>query len=156
MVNVLVSYFPVSASGEKHFGGIVVDVTELRRALEERAAVEREYQRLIEKLPLVMYVNTLQAAWAGAAYELHRPQVEHLFGYPPSAWFADDALWERLVHPDDFALVRDAEISADGGQIECEYRYVRPDGSVRRVSTRCTRNLTRPAHRCSNRASCTT
>ncbi len=134
MVNVLVSYFPVSASGEKHFGGIVVDVTELHRALEERAAVEREYQRLIEKLPLVMYVNTLRGGLGqGRRTSYISPQVEHLFGYPPSAWFADDALWERLVHPDDFALVRDAEIAADGGQIECEYRIVRPDGSVRWV-----------------------
>jgi PAS domain S-box-containing protein len=113
---------------------LVTREKELELALLRERAQTDAYQRLIEKLPLVMYVNTLRGGVGqGRRVSYISPQVEQLFGYPPSAWFADDTLWDRLVHPDDFALVRNAEIAADGGQIECEYRIVRPDGSVRWV-----------------------
>jgi PAS domain S-box-containing protein len=130
----VVSYFPVDAAGAKHFGGIVVDTSDYHHSVEDRATTEREHRRLIEKLPLVVYVNTLSGGLGkGRRTSYISPQVEQLFGYPPSAWFADDTLWDKLVHPDDLALVRETEARAGGGQIECEYRIVRPDGSVRWV-----------------------
>jgi PAS domain S-box-containing protein len=131
----LVSYFPVNTAGAKQFGGIVVDTSDFHRSVDARATTEREHRRLIEKLPLVVYVNTLSGTGLGEGRRTSyiSPQVEQLFGYPPSAWFADDILWDRLVHPDDRALVREAEIRADGGQTECEYRIVRPDGTIRWV-----------------------
>jgi two-component system, cell cycle sensor histidine kinase and response regulator CckA len=129
-VSALISYFPVDAAGEQHFGGIVVDVTQLHRALDERAQTERYARELIAQLPLVTYVNAL-------APDLHvtyiSPQVEEIFGYAPSEWLADRGLWGRVVHPDDIEQVRKehAAARASGGQVECEYRIVQPDGSVR-------------------------
>jgi PAS domain S-box-containing protein len=131
-VSTLVSYFPVDAAGAKHFGGIVIDVTELRRSLNERAEAEREYRRLIEQLPLVTYVNALGP-------EPHTtyisPQVEQLLGYAPHEWLARRELWDRVVHPDDRAQMNEQQTAAreSGGQLECECRVVRPDGSVRWV-----------------------
>jgi PAS domain S-box-containing protein len=133
-IHSLVSYFPIDAAGKKHFGGIVVDVTNFHRSLAERAAIEREHRRVIEKLPLVMYVNTLDGGVGkGRRTSYISPQVEQLFGYAPSAWFADDALWDKVVLPEDRERVRETEADADGGPLECEYRIVRPDGSLRWV-----------------------
>lgn len=133
-VHSLVSYFPVDAAGEEHFGGIVVDVTDLHRSLEATAATEREYRRLVEKLPLVMYVNGLSGGLGqGRRTRYISPNVEQFFGYPPSAWFDDDVLWDKIVHPDDLSRVRDAEARAGGDQVELEYRIVCPDGSIRWV-----------------------
>jgi PAS domain S-box-containing protein len=129
-VSALVSYFPVDAAGEQHYGGIVVDVTDLHRALDERAETERSARELIEQLPLVTYVNALEP-------DVHvtyiSPQVEEIFGYAPSEWLADRGLWGRVVHPDDLDRVRKqhADARAGGGQVECEYRIVQPDGSIR-------------------------
>jgi len=128
----LVSYFPVDAVGAKQFGGIVIDITELHRSLNERAKAEREYRRLIEQLPLVTYVNAIEPEWRATYVS---PQVEQLFGPPPHEWLADSTLFDRVVHPDDLAHVieQEATARAGGGQVEFEYRIVRPDGSVRWV-----------------------
>ena len=109
--------------------------SDFHRSVDARATTEREHRRLIEKLPLVVYVNTLSGTGLGEGRRTSyiSPQVQQLFGYPPSAWFADDILWDKLVHPDDLPLVREAEIRADGGPFECEYRIVRPDGTIRWV-----------------------
>jgi two-component system cell cycle sensor histidine kinase/response regulator CckA len=128
----LVSYFPVDAAGAKHFGGIVIDVTDLRHALNERAEAAREYRRLVEQLPLVTYVN---AIGPGLHATYVSPQVEQLFGHPPHEWLVDHGLWARVAHPDDVARVLEEQATAreTGRQVECEYRIVRPDGSVRWV-----------------------
>ena len=51
----LLSYFPIEIEGDTRYGRIVVDITKQRHA-------EEQYQRLIEQLPLVTYVNTLEPA----------------------------------------------------------------------------------------------
>ncbi|MGZ8715849.1 MAG: PAS domain-containing sensor histidine kinase [Gaiellaceae bacterium] len=126
------SYFPVDAAGAKHFGGIVIDATELHRSQNERAEAEPEYRRLIEQLPLVTYVNALGPERRTTYIS---PQAEQLLGYAPHEWLADRGLWDRIVHPDDRAHVAELETTAreKGGRIECECRVVRPDGSVRWV-----------------------
>jgi two-component system cell cycle sensor histidine kinase/response regulator CckA len=129
--NSLVSYFPVDAAGAKRFGGIVIDVTDLHRALREGAEAEHEYRQLIEQLPLVVYSKTPEPD-SHTTYV--SPQVEPLFGYAPYQWIADDRLWERVVHRDDLARVREQEAARLGSEpLEFEYRIVRPDGTVRWV-----------------------
>ena len=132
-VSTLVSYFPLDAAGAKHFGGIVIDVTELHRARDDRAEAEREYKRLIEQLPLVTYVNTLTPDCTTTYVS---PQIEELFGHSPEEWLVESRLWESVIHPDDLARVlgQEAAARARGGPVEFEYRIVRPDGSIRWVS----------------------
>jgi len=128
----LVSYFPVEAGGSANFGGVVIDVTDLHHALEERAETEREYRRLIEQLPLVTYVNAAAPEWHTTYVS---PQIEELFGHPPHAWLGDSTLWDSVIHPDDLAgvLEEEAKARASAGPVEFEYRIVRPDGSIRWV-----------------------
>jgi len=130
--SLLVSYFPVEPGAALHFGAVVVDVTDLQRALSERSEVEREYRRLIEQLPLVTYVDAVGPDWHTTFIS---PQVEQLSGHPPQEFLVDNALWNRIVHPDDRAHVEEQEtiVRRDGGPAELEYRIVRPDGDVRWV-----------------------
>ncbi len=121
----LLSYFPIELEGEVRYGRIVADITNQRR-------VEEKYQRLIEQLPLVTYVNTLEPA-VRATYV--SPQIAELYGYPAAQWLEDPELWERTVHPDDLELVRGSERAARerGEPFELEYRMIRADGTVRWV-----------------------
>jgi PAS domain S-box-containing protein len=89
---------------------------------------ERRYQRLAEQLPGVVYTEGLQAA--SAMYI--SPRIEHLTGYTADQWTADDKFFERVLHPDDRvrAGTTFAEARARRESVVCDYRIIRPDGSV--------------------------
>ena len=121
----LVSYFPIAGEGDARYGRIVIDITK------ERLAEER-YRHLIEQLPLVTYVNTLAPERKCVFVS---PQIESMYGYPPSDWHGDPALWDWVVHPDDLAEVKAREQSSfeRGVAFEHEYRIVHADGTIRWV-----------------------
>src|SRR5258708_21158668 len=89
---------------------------------------ERRYQRLAEQLPGVVYTEGLQAASAMCI----SPRIEHLPGYAPAEWTADDNFFERVLHPDDRDRVRKAFADARERReaVVCEYRIVRADGTI--------------------------
>src|SRR5205823_6372517 len=92
-------------------------------------AAERRYRRLVEQLPLVMYVRPLDLSRPNIYVS---PQVEAMLGYPAQSWLVDADLLGRIVHPDDKErVISGAHRVRDGGAaVEDEYRYVKPDGSV--------------------------
>ncbi|MGE3274993.1 MAG: PAS domain-containing protein [Vicinamibacterales bacterium] len=54
-----------------------------------------------------------------------------LTGLAPEAFQADDQLFFKHIHPDDLEVVQQAASQlADEGQVEQEYRFIRPDGRV--------------------------
>jgi two-component system, cell cycle sensor histidine kinase and response regulator CckA len=121
----LLSYFPIELEGDVRYGRIVVDITKQRQ-------VEEQYRRLIEQLPLVTYVHTLEPAVKSTYVS---PQIEELYGYPAAQWLEEPELWARTVHPDDLELVKSSELTAREHceAFELEYRIVRADGTVRWV-----------------------
>ena len=121
----LVSYFPIEGEGDKRYGRIVVDITKQRRA-------EEQYRHLIEQLPLVTYVNTLAPERRCVFVS---PQIESMYGYPPTRWHGDTDLWDRVVHPDDLAevIARERAAREQGVAFEHEYRILRADGTIRWV-----------------------
>jgi PAS domain S-box-containing protein len=84
---------------------------------------EGRSRRLVEGLPLVMYVEDDN----GLTYI--SPQIEALLGHPVSEWLSRSGLWRRSIHPDDRERVLDAYTNAveDKAHLECTYRLVRPD-----------------------------
>lgn len=124
----LLSYFPIEGGDELQYGRVVIDTTAWRQAERERAAAQEQYRRLIEQLPLVTYVNSLDPAFRT---DFVSPQIEQ-FGYPLEAFLGDSDLWDSLVHPDDREAVRLGEQMAreSGEPFALEYRVIRADGSV--------------------------
>jgi PAS domain S-box-containing protein len=84
---------------------------------------ERRSRRLVEGLPLVMYVEDD----SGLTYI--SPQIEELLGYSVSEWLTTTGLWRRALHPDDRERVLAAYTHAVDAKVplECTYRLVRPD-----------------------------
>ena len=57
-----------------------------------------DFQELVERLPLVVYVDQLDDQ-SSALYV--SPQISRLLGYSQEEWVADPGLFLRSVHPDD-------------------------------------------------------
>jgi PAS domain S-box-containing protein len=95
---------------------------------------ERRSRRLVEGLPLVMYVEDD----SGLTYI--SPQIEELLGYSASEWLAKTGLWRRALHPDDRERVLTAYTQAVDAKapLECTYRLVRPDSRAVWVRDRST------------------
>lgn len=109
--------------------GTTQDVTERKEAEQRFLAAERRYRRLVEQLPLTMYVRPLEMDKPNIYVS---PQVEPMLGYPAQSWLTDAGLLARIVHPDDRERVfaEGQRVRQGGAPVEDEYRYVRPDGSV--------------------------
>src|SRR5919201_3591021 len=89
--------------------------------------IERRYRELVEKLPLVTYID--EPAVAPSIYI--SPQVEGLLGYKAEEWLADPELFFKLLHPDDRERVladHERVFAAGESSWAFEYRLVARDG----------------------------
>jgi PAS domain S-box-containing protein len=90
---------------------------------------DRLYRSLVEHVPAVVYIDSNDQRPDSLYFS---PQAEDIFGYPPEAYLADPELWRRQTHPEDIELIADRwrEARERERPFECEYRMIRPDGSV--------------------------
>jgi len=88
-----------------------------------------EYRRLIESLPLVVYVDAVDET--GSALYMS-PQIESLLGYSVDEWLEQSDLFLRLLHPDDSARVQEyvAQMRKTKERFVCDYRLIGRDGQV--------------------------
>jgi diguanylate cyclase (GGDEF)-like protein/PAS domain S-box-containing protein len=114
--------------------GIASIVIERQQALEratheaaERTEVERRYRTLVEQLPLVIYVDALDAASSNL---FTSPQVEALLGYTVDEWLSDEMLFVKALHPDDRDAVLEAHARTHRTHepLSVEYRLQARDG----------------------------
>jgi PAS domain S-box-containing protein len=115
--------------GQAFFTGTLRDLTEIVQAEEEKAVAESRYRSLIENIPLVTYMNSVEAPFQSIYMS---PQMESLLGYTPAEWTASPELGIDGIHPDDRhrvrALAREArELSVP---TRSEFRFVARDGRV--------------------------
>ncbi len=84
---------------------------------------ERRSRRLVEELPLAMYIEDD----SGLTYIT--PQIEPLLGYSAATWLTERDLWRRALHSQDRERVLAAYSSAvaERAAFECDYRLVGPD-----------------------------
>jgi len=90
-------------------------------------ASEVKLRRLVEGLPLAVYVETEED---GLTYV--GPQIESIIGYPPAAWLASENLWRQILHDEDREQVLAAysEAVAARAPFSREYRLIGPDGRI--------------------------
>jgi PAS domain S-box-containing protein len=125
------------SSGNPEYMGVVTDITERKRAEEERQALSRNLQESKARLEEAQRVAHMghyywdlianRVTWSDELYRI--------YGLTPQEGPIDMAMVSEMIHPDDREHVfRAAEESVRSGvHSEAEHRVVRPDGEVRTV-----------------------
>jgi two-component system cell cycle sensor histidine kinase/response regulator CckA len=104
------------------------DVSDRRQSELDLRAAESRYRTLVEQLPLVTYIEPLDAS--SPAYI--SPQIAGLSGYTAEEWEGESDFFSRVLHPEDRARVV-AELDAmhhDGEPLDTEYRLLAKNGRV--------------------------
>jgi PAS domain S-box-containing protein len=114
-------------------GLAVFSIRRTTQAARERTArqdTELQFRTVIEQVPATTYTSDATKPAGEAAILYMSPQVEKLFGYPPSAWLTNPELWLRCIHDEDRDRVIEASDQADvtGETFRVEYRGVHKDG----------------------------
>jgi diguanylate cyclase (GGDEF)-like protein/PAS domain S-box-containing protein len=118
----------LAVDGPPLFTAWIRDIREHKLGEERLRAAEQRYRTLVEQLPLVIYVDAIDAVSSNLYTS---PQVEPLLGYAPKEWQDDAGLFVRLLHPDDRERVLAAHQAAhDGEPLSVEYRILARDGRV--------------------------
>lgn len=104
--------------------GVMIDITRMKHAEEERRETQRRFQALVERLPAVTYVEHAETG----SYTYLSPQIEDLTGYPVQEWLEDRDLWGRILHPDDRDRVLAANEADTGDTWSVDYRMIHRDG----------------------------
>ena len=133
----VVAHAGKDASGNLEYMGVVTDVTERKRADEERQALARrleESNARLEEAQRVAHVGhwewdlvTNSIVWSDETYRI--------FGLEPQERPMDLATNRGMIHPDDReALYGGVDVDLSAGTYPiAEFRVVRPDGEVRTV-----------------------
>lgn len=109
--------------------GLLVDVTRQKLAEERRAEIERRYRMLVEQLPGIVYLESVEEDQPGHILYVG-PQIEEILGVRPEEWLTDPTGWVRRVHPEDLPRLLDAEQEAlhAGERFRADYRAIATDG----------------------------
>ncbi|HXF70990.1 MAG TPA: PAS domain-containing protein [Actinomycetota bacterium] len=110
---------------------LMLEVQERRRLERELRQAEQRYRTLVEQLPAVVYVWSVDPDQPELNYT--SPQIERLLGYTPEEWNApEDQLWIARLHPDDHDAVVEATRRSreHGDPFDLEFRYLARDGRV--------------------------
>src|SRR5439155_26008351 len=106
--------------------GVLLDITDIKRAEDEKRQAELRYKSLVESLPMMVFVDHLDEQ---ATNIFTSPQALEVTGYSAEEWMTRSALWLKIIHPDDFDRVMDAHKSGCTSFDET-YRLIRKDGRV--------------------------
>jgi diguanylate cyclase (GGDEF)-like protein/PAS domain S-box-containing protein len=91
--------------------------------------LERRYRTLVEQLPLVVYIDALDATSSNI---FTSDQIEPLLGYSIDEWRTDADLFVRTLHPDDrdYVLAAHARTHQTHEPLSLEYRLIARNGRV--------------------------
>lgn len=106
--------------------GIVTDLTSQIAAEEAMADRTRRAQTLIDTIPQIVWSSDAQGR-----HDYFNPRWFEFTGLDTAG--ADGAIWERLVHPEDWPQVSEcwAECLATGAPYDIEYRFLHHSGQYR-------------------------
>ncbi len=109
--------------------GYLVEITERKELEEAVREAEERYRRLVETLPLAIYIDRLDELSSNIYTS---PHVERMLGYTAEQWQTEDDLFVRLLHPEDRARVLEdhERTRATGQPLRTEYRLIAADGRV--------------------------
>ena len=122
------------AGEPQYLQGFLIDITAQREASREASEAsarqkdaELRYRKLIEALPLAVYLD-LPDATATSVYI--SPAVEGMTGYPPERWMSP-TFFDSVLHPEDRERTSTetySELDRGGDSWTSEYRIIAADG----------------------------
>ena len=107
--------------------GVLVDITEQKRAEAGLHDAEQRYRALVEHIPAVVYTETIDA---DPERFYISPQVEEVFGWTDEEWRWTPDFWFGHIHPDDVDAVRavDERATETLESYSMDYRFAHRDG----------------------------
>ena len=113
--------------------GLMTDIT-ARKTLEgTHDEVEGRFQRVVERLPEIVYMEQVEADPADLGRLIYvSPRVEQILGFTSREWTEDPLTWARQFHPDDRERLRSEYERASGSDqpLSVEYRMYSRDGRI--------------------------
>ena len=133
----LVAHAGRDNSGDLEYVGVVTDVTERKRADEEREALSHRLQESKARLEEAQRVAQIgHYEWNLVANRVTwSAELYRIYGLPPQEGSIDMAMVREMMHPDDREHVFGAaeDVVRSGVNAAAEHRVVRPTGEVRTV-----------------------
>jgi PAS domain S-box-containing protein len=114
------------------FQGVLMDVTDLRRAQELAEHSAERYRALAEDGPVIFFVLEVDPG-PESKYRLRyiSPQIQDILGYPAGRFYSDVWNWLEFVHPDDRSLAEDTSARLVAGDPwDVDYRMIAADGRI--------------------------
>lgn len=110
----------------------------LLRSLEQAQLSEEQFRQLAETVPQVVWLADWSGVtppdWSRFHFVYVSPLFEQVWGHQVSELYDLPALWSEGIHPEDRQRVQQTLMAqAASAGFFCEYRVVRPDGSVRHI-----------------------
>src|ERR1700747_2922263 len=125
------------SSGNPEYMGVVTDITERKRAEEERQALSRNLQESKARLEEAQRVaNVGYWVWDLETNRLiWSDEYCRILGLTPTKGPIDLAIVREIIHPEDREYIfRTAEEAVRSGErADCEHRILRPNGELRVV-----------------------
>jgi two-component system sensor histidine kinase UhpB len=112
------------------FHGQLHDITDRKRAEQERLEAAARFQTFVEQLGGMPYIGNVDAQ---ATNIYISPKIHDLLGFTPEQWCGDPGLRLRQMHEEDRAgfLVSIAAAVSSGMPLSIDYRLRHANGSVR-------------------------
>ncbi|MBI3780804.1 MAG: PAS domain S-box protein, partial [candidate division NC10 bacterium] len=109
-----------------HYQGIVIDITERKRAEEALRHSRQSYEALVSSVDGIVWeadARTFQFSFVSQ-------QAERLLGYPIERWLTEPTFWKDHIHPDDqeWAVALCTEATRGKRAHDFEYRMMAADG----------------------------
>ena len=117
----------------QYWQGAIFDITAQRTAQEQLQDAERRYRALVEHMPAVTYIDSVDPYDPMHTRLVYvSPQTESMFGFAPEEWLGELDAWRGSIHPADRARInsQDLRSNATGDTFREEYRVVTKDGGI--------------------------
>lgn len=127
----------VTVEGRDELANLAGSINGMLAALAQSDKALRESEARLNGI-----LTSLQdIVWSASVHTFNllyvNPAVEKITGYAMEQFFKQPDLWAQIIHPDDEARVRhQVDRLIETGNVEREYRIMRPDGKIRWLNDR--------------------